>query len=119
MKFVIDIPSEIYENAQNDLLCCLPILTEAIKNGTPLPEHYGRLIDATVAAANIEAARYELSNEYDEGLHEAWEIVNSEDAVPTIIPATRKAKILAVGGKGIGKKVIEEMVKQTATKEGE
>ena len=64
------------------------VIGMAIKSGTPLPEH-DRLIDATVAAANIEAARYELSGEYEEGLHKAWEIVNSEDAVPTIIPATK------------------------------
>lgn len=90
MQIVIEIPEiqkkmidafvELPPQVENDLI-------SAIRHGTPLPKH-DRLIDATVAAANIEAARYELSGEYEEGLHEAWEIVNSEDVVPTIIPAT-------------------------------
>ena len=46
MKIVIEIPEQIYENAKNGLLCGSPILTEAIKNGTPLPKGHGRLIDA-------------------------------------------------------------------------
>lgn len=67
------------------------LLEKIFMNGILLPKH-DRLVDAAVAADNIEAARYELSGEYEEGLHEAWEIVNSEDAVPTIIPATKEGE---------------------------
>lgn len=36
MQIVINIPKEIYENALNNLLCSLPTLVNAIKNGKPL-----------------------------------------------------------------------------------
>lgn len=97
MELIINIDEnsrkQLFDIANNVLDIPLGLesrMITAIVNGTPLPEHYGRLIDADVAAANIEAAQYELSGEYEEGLHEAWEIVNSEDAVPTIIPATKE-----------------------------
>ena len=43
-----------------------------------------RLIDADRLAENLIAARYELSGEYEKGLHEAWEIVTSETGAPTV-----------------------------------
>ena len=43
-----------------------------------------RLIDADAYANNLLAASCELSGEYEEGLHEAWEIVNSETGAPTV-----------------------------------
>ena len=45
MQIVIDIPKEMYENALNNLLCGSTTLCNAIKNGTPLPEEHGRLVD--------------------------------------------------------------------------
>ena len=48
MKIVIDIPDRIYKITQNRTLNIMDdeILENALKNGTPLPEHHGRLIDA-------------------------------------------------------------------------
>ena len=48
MKIVIEIPKEAYDTGQ--LLqyfgCYSDKLDSVIYNGTPLPEHHGRLIDA-------------------------------------------------------------------------
>lgn len=51
MKIVIDIPEEFYQNScETGFLCwewmSMLELTNAIKNGTPLPKGHGRLIDA-------------------------------------------------------------------------
>ena len=72
MQIVIEIHNQIYENAKNDLLCGAGIITNAIKNGTPLPEHHGRLIDAGV-----------LENKLSE-------VFKAVGEVPTIIPATKE-----------------------------
>ena len=45
MQIVIEIDEHLYNNAVNDLLCGNELLVFAIKNGTPLPEHHGDLID--------------------------------------------------------------------------
>lgn len=65
-----------------------PILS-TVDNGTPLPKGHDDLVDRGKILANFVAARDELSHgfEFDDGLHEAWEIVNSEDATPAIIKA--------------------------------
>ena len=44
MEIVIDIPEEIYNNFMNDWVYSLDIL-HAVRHGTILPEHHGRLID--------------------------------------------------------------------------
>lgn len=46
MQIVINISEEMYENALNDRLCGSEPLVNAIKNGIPLPEGHGNLIDA-------------------------------------------------------------------------
>jgi len=46
MQIVINISEEMYENALNDRLCGSETLVDAIKNGIPLPEGHGNLIDA-------------------------------------------------------------------------
>ena len=46
MQIVINISEEMYENALNDLLCGSVTLVNAIKNGIPLTEGHGNLIDA-------------------------------------------------------------------------
>lgn len=54
MKIVIDIDEESYEHIKaysNEEV--LPIGWYAIINGTPLPEHHGRLIDVNVLKNNI------------------------------------------------------------------
>lgn len=45
MELVIDIPEQIYLNAKADMLCGGEILVKAIKNGIPLPEGHGRILD--------------------------------------------------------------------------
>ena len=62
-------------------------IAEAIINGVELPLSHGRLIDADACSDNIEAARYELMCEYEEGLHEAWEIINDDHVTPTLVAA--------------------------------
>ena len=47
MKLVIDIPEDEYERLQRDAgWTNLERYREVIKNGTPLPEGHGRLVDA-------------------------------------------------------------------------
>lgn len=54
MKIVIDIDDDIYKSVVNNDDYVLEedvdwiLLENAIANGTPLPEHHGRLIDADV-----------------------------------------------------------------------
>lgn len=47
MQIVINISEEMYENALNDRLCGSETLVNAIKNGIPLSEGHGNLIDAS------------------------------------------------------------------------
>ena len=56
MQIVIDISKEMYENALNDRLCGSETLVNAIKNGIPLSEGHGRLIDADAFIAMMEDA---------------------------------------------------------------
>ena len=51
MKIIIDIPKDFYnQTIEHDRLCWeymgMNEMVKAIKNGTPLPEKHGRLIDA-------------------------------------------------------------------------
>ena len=47
MQIVIDIPKGCYETICDGFLNeCINFVTEAIKNGIPLPKGHGRLIDA-------------------------------------------------------------------------
>ncbi len=55
MKLLVDIPDELKKMV--DMILILPPQVEndlisAIRHGTPLPEHHGRLIDAEVACPN-------------------------------------------------------------------
>lgn len=61
----------------------------AMKNGIPLPEHHGRLIDAEKIANDINALKdnwNRYGNEYESGRYESYDyaIDTIEDA-PTII----------------------------------
>lgn len=44
MQIVIDIPDRIYKKYMDDRTHVTDVL-HAVRNGTPLPEHHGRLID--------------------------------------------------------------------------
>ena len=95
MDLVIKISEEAYTTLKakginwhgNDYIYIL----HAVINGTPLPKCHSDLVYRDDILANLVAARDELSRgfEFDDGLHEAWEIVNSEDATPAIIKAER------------------------------
>lgn len=56
MQIVIDISEEIKaiidKNGTNEIVT--ETLWQAVKNGTPLPEHHGRLIDADAFIAMLE-----------------------------------------------------------------
>jgi hypothetical protein len=79
IELVIKIPKDSYEATCNG--CMLPPDVEnvvnAIKNGTPLPEHHGRLIDAD-----------ELRRTMEKDVRKAMSFVDLTDFVwlaPTII----------------------------------
>ena len=46
MRIVIDVPDRIYKRQGYLNIIDSDILRNALKNGTPLPENHGRLIDA-------------------------------------------------------------------------
>lgn len=89
MQIVIEIHNQIYENAKNDLLCGAGIITNAIKNGTPLPEHHGRLIDVNELLDDIGLEDNDENRDCNNG-----EIITLEniDRISTIIPATKEGE---------------------------
>ena len=88
MQIVIEIPEEEYEylktNHSHEVF-----YGDAIANGTPLPEHHGRLIDADELYMHkfVEGGRH-LS---DISQWIAYKII---EAAPTIIPATKEGEKL-------------------------
>ena len=52
MKIVIDIPKESYKRFIDEWTGTTEIL-QAVRHGTPLPEHHGDLIDVNVLKNNI------------------------------------------------------------------
>lgn len=98
MDIVINIRDDYYEalkkswltrGSRNNGKLIIYNICDAIINGVQIPKGHGDLVDRDEILANFVAARAELSGEFDEGLHEAWEIVNSEDATPAIIKGER------------------------------
>lgn len=71
MRIVIEIPDRIYKIIQNRTLNIMDdeILENALRNGTPLPEHHGRLIDADKLPyediESIDGNTYMCVNAYD------------------------------------------------------
>jgi hypothetical protein len=97
MKIVIDIPKKTYnEIKERTIVTCgesfAKTLVKYIKNGTPLPEHHGRLIDAD---ALIKFYRLEDATKYgnetaEQQIHSyssmmMYEIADMIDNAPTII----------------------------------
>lgn len=62
MKLIIDVPEKLYNDirTKNEH----GIIFNAVKNGTPLPKHHGRLIDAD------EFQRYCFNKNFDRRLSE-------------------------------------------------
>jgi len=104
MQIVIDIPEEDFKLIQSVNNTNLLLLAEAramlaIKNGTPLPEHYGDLIDR-----NELLKQYGLENATKYGNKNAeqqkhsystmmmYEIADMIEDAETIIPATKEEK---------------------------
>ena len=81
MKIVIDIPKETYKRFIDDFKGTTDVL-HAVRHGTPLPEHHGRLIDA-------DAIKYThaIARSLDDG-HNWNELCVTENEIydaPTII----------------------------------
>lgn len=100
MQIVIDIPEEDYERLKvfkKAPFCSLTSrVYEAIANGTPLPENYGRLGD-------LDALYEEMENgikagNYENGYEDYAHINNMDDCLEavkyaeTIIPATKEGE---------------------------
>lgn len=76
MKIVIDINEKDYQAIKNGHI---PFsVLDAIKNGTPLPEHHGRLIDADWVKNTLDIY---VINEYNGQFIRRSDI----DTIPTII----------------------------------
>ena len=84
MKIVIDIPEEMYKEyvyvnlGRGNGKTITDNLLKAIKNGTPLPKHHGRLIDADWVKNTLDIY---VINEYNGQFIRR----NDIDSIPTII----------------------------------
>ena len=85
MKLMIDIPKEEYELVQhgNKSYRTELELMNAVANGTLLPEHHGRLIDADKLVDSILADR--------QSFYTQSEMINVVNYAPTIIEETRRS----------------------------
>lgn len=73
MQIVIDVPDRIYKFiSQNRILNITDsgILVKAVRNGTPLPEEHGRLIDTDKLRRNFNTALREKDIHTDAGILE-------------------------------------------------
>lgn len=86
MKIVIDIPKYIYEHAKEQSEDSYDEwdAMRAIANGTPLPEHHGRIIDES----KITSVYYHEEN-YKSTVSYCRTIIDRTNA-PTIIEADRR-----------------------------
>ena len=99
MQIIIEIPDEMYQNAKQDMLCGSEIIVNAIKNGTPLPEHYGDLIDRSelLKQYGLENATKYGNKGAEQQKHSystmmMYEIADMIKDAETIIPATKGEK---------------------------
>lgn len=99
MQFVIDIPEGVdvivERNKPNEVIS--EILWQAVKNGTPLPERHGRLIDADELKKNNEEYIIQYPADTEEDIRNMMVEWINEDITnaPTIIesyPKTECAK---------------------------
>lgn len=85
-QIVIDIPDNF--NLENEINTVdNPVIRRALKNGTLLPKHYGRLVDADKVESTL---KNHAKNE-----SEAWalvELLNVLDEVPTVLVATKEGE---------------------------
>ena len=82
MQIVIDIPKEAYEIIKKDTESEMYII-QVIKQGIPLSENHGRLIDADAIKQKYPLMYNDFGMEFNNGIHEAL------DEAPTILESTR------------------------------
>lgn len=104
MQIVIDIDDDMYKSVANNDAYVLGdadwiLLENAIANGTPLPKHHGRLIDADALMKLYEledATKYgnetaeQQTHSYDTMM--MYEIADMLDDAPTIIEADKESE---------------------------
>ena len=81
MKMVIDLPEDIYKKYMDDYTKTVDVL-HAVRHGTPLPEHHGRLIDVDDLYENTEICHSDI----DGYACVRWKDINN---APTIIEADK------------------------------
>ena len=87
MKIVIDIPEDMYNDANILIVKDFPELKRAIANGIPLPKRHGRLIDADKLNRK---KKYCFSTERGAFPKSEWFIkVDDLFSAPTIIEADK------------------------------
>ena len=94
IELVIKIPEGVMEYIKNNDCLAVSYIDEvakAIKNGTPLPEHHGRLIDADKYIENKHKTEWLGDDVKDEYLEEI-SVDTFNESTPTIIPATKEGE---------------------------
>lgn len=77
MQIIIDIPEELYNNILKDCgIYPYRLVYKAMKNGIPLPEGHGRLIDGSKLKVELECGI--RAGNYEEG-YERYAHINSMD----------------------------------------
>ncbi len=96
MKLIIDIPEDMYNDANILIVKNLPELKKAIANGKPLPKGHGRLIDADKFIENYEeSAQFTMTllPQYANEIKERTdEICTDIENAPTIIEADKEVR---------------------------
>lgn len=92
MQIVIEIDSELFDAIHDGYIESNDhfYVMDAVKNGTPLPEHHGRLVDID----NVEVVKtLDPKHEYTKGFNAGVDhVINAIYNAPTIIPATKEEK---------------------------
>lgn len=90
MQIVIDIPKELYEaNIRGLEAREVWDLREAVRNGTQLPEHHGRLIDADEAIKTLKSLGNRDYRRNKGTIQEAEKMLSYDGYTPTIIEADK------------------------------
>lgn len=92
MKIVIDIPKETYETILMVGSGAPFVIDNAIRNGTPLPEGHGRLIDAHALTERMKQRHYEKADEESYWVADivATALNPNNGYAPTIIEADKE-----------------------------
>ena len=86
MQIVIDISKEIYKSVMDGTYC--GSLYEELKNGVPIPECHGKLVD-------IDLLRDQVSHDEREAFskHQVWLLLSAHNKnIPTILDADEAYK---------------------------